>query len=260
MKKLNRRGYITVEVLLASVIAAAIAIFLIDITVRLVGDTDDAYADTIFTSDKAIIVSRIRNAIKSDIKEYGYIKGISCTENNCSITFSDATSTRKDIKIDDTGIYYDDELIFTIDDRFVSNLKFSTSNSSYGDRDYIIFKIQGENIFAEDKNYDLNIITYNCQDVNLTRKVTFYKNEETDDNLICSSDTEVNGKYSCSTSLGFTALNCNSSCRGLPGIPTVSCGSITGTITSNFARYTFSVDSENVNGELNCIYKCSSLQ
>ena len=45
--KLNRKGYLTVEIILASTIAFAIAFFLIEITVKLVSKTDDIYRDTI---------------------------------------------------------------------------------------------------------------------------------------------------------------------------------------------------------------------
>ena len=41
MKKLNRRGYMTVEIIIASVIAFSIAFFLIEITMKLVDVTDN---------------------------------------------------------------------------------------------------------------------------------------------------------------------------------------------------------------------------
>ena len=44
MKKLNRRGYMTVEIIIASVIAFSIAFFLIEITMKLVDVTDNEYA------------------------------------------------------------------------------------------------------------------------------------------------------------------------------------------------------------------------
>ena len=49
--KLNRKGYLTVEIILASTLAFAIAFFLIEITVKLVSKTDDIYRDIIITND-----------------------------------------------------------------------------------------------------------------------------------------------------------------------------------------------------------------
>ena len=54
--KLNRKGYLTVEIILASTIAFAIAFFLIEITVKLVSKTDDVYHETVIAYDDAIII------------------------------------------------------------------------------------------------------------------------------------------------------------------------------------------------------------
>ena len=62
--KLNRKGYLTVEIILASTIAFAIAFFLIEITVKLVSKTDDIYRDTIITTDSSIVTRNIKKEIK----------------------------------------------------------------------------------------------------------------------------------------------------------------------------------------------------
>ena len=61
--KLNRKGYLTVEIILASTIAFAIAFFLIEITVKLVSKTDDVYHETVIAYDDAIIINNIINTI-----------------------------------------------------------------------------------------------------------------------------------------------------------------------------------------------------
>ena len=58
--KLNRKGYLTVEIILASTIAFAIAFFLIEITVKLVSKTDDVYHETVIAYDDAIIINNIK--------------------------------------------------------------------------------------------------------------------------------------------------------------------------------------------------------
>ena len=62
--KLNRKGYLTVEIILASTIAFAIAFFLIEITVKLVSKTDDVYHETVIAYDDAIIINNIKEKIK----------------------------------------------------------------------------------------------------------------------------------------------------------------------------------------------------
>ena len=51
--KLNRRGYLTVEIIIASAMAVTIAIFLMEITINLVNVSDDAYVSTELLTDKA---------------------------------------------------------------------------------------------------------------------------------------------------------------------------------------------------------------
>ena len=53
--KLNRKGYLTVEIILASAVAFAIAFFLMEITVKLVSKTDDVYHETVITYDLSLI-------------------------------------------------------------------------------------------------------------------------------------------------------------------------------------------------------------
>ena len=43
MVKLNKKGYLAVEVILASVVAVSIAVFLIDLTVKMVNKTRRSY-------------------------------------------------------------------------------------------------------------------------------------------------------------------------------------------------------------------------
>ena len=67
--KLNRKGYLTVEIILASTIAFAIAFFLIEITVKLVSKTDDVYHETVIAYDDAIIINNIKKIRGKLIKD-----------------------------------------------------------------------------------------------------------------------------------------------------------------------------------------------
>ncbi len=83
--KLNRKGYLTVEIILASTIAFAIAFFLIEITVKLVSKTDDVYLVSVIAYDDAIIINNIKEKIKDYIIETDGLALVECKNNECNI-------------------------------------------------------------------------------------------------------------------------------------------------------------------------------
>lgn len=80
--KLNRKGYLTVEIILASVITFIIAFFLIEITMKLVNKTNDAYMDTLLSTDKALITKNLMELIDAT-----KIYRIECSEKICVIEY-----------------------------------------------------------------------------------------------------------------------------------------------------------------------------
>ena len=60
MKKLNRRGYLTIEIVLAATLAFTIAFFLIDLTIKFANKTDDIQLDTLYITDNALIIENIK--------------------------------------------------------------------------------------------------------------------------------------------------------------------------------------------------------
>ena len=69
--KLDNKGYLIVEVIVATVLALVMAYFLIDITMEMKTKNDDAYNETIFLSDnKSIIVYLKDKDLYLDLEDY----------------------------------------------------------------------------------------------------------------------------------------------------------------------------------------------
>lgn len=163
MLKLNRKGYITIEVILSSVLAFAVAFFLIDITAKLVNKTDDAYLDTVLMTDKALIIKNIKECIENDIKANGRIEDFYLYEKELEIFFNDGGSSKLKIEVNDnkTNIIYEsrDNPLNKYEKELNSNLK--DLSIIYGKEDYYAYiTIKAINIFS-DKNNNINIPIYN---------------------------------------------------------------------------------------------------
>lgn len=155
MKKLNRKGYLTIEIILASVMTFVIAFFLIDLTMKLVDVTDNAYADTVLVTDKALIMKNIKEKLENDICSSGGITNVSCTNNVCNITMNDSKVITLSVNGNLVEYIGSESYSKKIDDS-LSSIMLNNSNSN----NYYNFKISGENIFI-DENYDMNIFVYN---------------------------------------------------------------------------------------------------
>lgn len=167
MKKLNRKGYLTVEIIIASVIAFAIAFFLMEITINLVDITDNEYVDTNFMTDKALIMKNIKKNVKEDINKYEKVNSITCTNNEmCEIIFirSGGPTEARRIIIDNQ----EKKVIYMENDDNGNIIYKKELDSNYGNMtitggiegNYVYFQIKGNNIFS-DEEYDINIIVYN---------------------------------------------------------------------------------------------------
>ena len=59
MKKINNKGYMLVEIVLASVIAFGIAYFIINMTIKLKNKNDDMFIESLVVTDKSIISNKL---------------------------------------------------------------------------------------------------------------------------------------------------------------------------------------------------------
>lgn len=168
MKKLNRRGYMTIEIIIASVIAFSIAFFLMEITIKLVDINDNEYISTNFMTDKALIMKNIKENIQNDIDEYEKVYKIECNNNICSIIFDRSggpTEARRliiDNQNDTIMIKYtensDNGKVLYLKELSSGLSNISLSGNIVGN--YVYFQIKGNNIFSNE-TYDINIVIYN---------------------------------------------------------------------------------------------------
>ena len=165
--KLNRKGYLTVEIILASTIeiilgatiAFAIAFFLMEITIKMVNVTEDNYKDIVVITDNALVISNIKELL--DNKK---ITNITCSSNICTITYDDIDNTTHTthLSIDNRSVIYKENTNYL----YVKELDKSLSNITLtstirGDitgenKNNIYFKITAQNIFI-DKDYSIII-------------------------------------------------------------------------------------------------------
>lgn len=157
--KLNRKGYLTIEIILGATIAFAIAFFLMEITIKMVNVTEDNYKDIVVITDNALVISNIKELL--DNKE---ITNITCSSNICTITYDDIDNTTHTthLGIDNRSVIYKESTNYL----YVKELDKSLSNITLtstirGDitgenKNNIYFKITAQNIFI-DKDYSIII-------------------------------------------------------------------------------------------------------
>lgn len=161
MKKLNRKGYMTVEIIIASVIAFSIAFFLMEITIKLVDISDNEYVNTNFMTDKALIMKNIKENINKYFEEVknneDSLMSFQCKDNRCDIESNDGLMIHLYIE--------DNKFIFKKEDSIIYSKELSSglSNISLSGNivgNYVYFQIKGDNIFSNEI-YDINIVVYN---------------------------------------------------------------------------------------------------
>lgn len=166
MRKLNRKGYLTVEVIISSAIAFVIAYFLIELTVQLTNKTDNTYNDTVMMVDKGLLEKNIKSILEKDITNYGGIVKIEAPgRNHFKIIFYDGTNkeieiSRKEGKL---YLYYGNEYSKKINDNLEYTLLVNGNESLQMDGisdGYLNFSLRAKSIYT-DKDYGFDISVYN---------------------------------------------------------------------------------------------------
>ena len=67
---LNKKGYMLVEIILASALAFGLAFFIIDLVIRLKNKNDDLLVETLITTDKTIITNKLMSYAEAETKNF----------------------------------------------------------------------------------------------------------------------------------------------------------------------------------------------
>lgn len=152
----------TVEIIIASVIAFSIAFFLMEITMKLVDVTDNEYADTNFMTDKALIMTNVKKYVKEYLDELksnnDSIMSFKCQQTSCDFESNAGSMIHLGIDNYNTLIFKKEEDILyskTLDNGIKVN---SLTGGNKGN--YIYFQIKCTNIFSNE-DYNINIVIYN---------------------------------------------------------------------------------------------------
>ena len=81
MRRLNNRGYLIVELILASVLAMTVAYFLLNLVVKMSSKNQDLYVETALLTDKAIMT----NLVMEDVNKYTLV-GVSDIDTDKGVT------------------------------------------------------------------------------------------------------------------------------------------------------------------------------
>lgn len=109
--KINNKGYLLVEIVIAAVIAFAIAYFLFDLTVNLGNKEEDYYINTLLETDKLIMTKDIMN----DISSYNLVSVTSDNNSYVDLLLKDANDANGVEVLKKLKVYKDsetDELIY----------------------------------------------------------------------------------------------------------------------------------------------------
>lgn len=181
MKRLNNKGYMLVEIIVASVIAFSVAYYLINLTYKFKDKNEDVYYSTVMLSDKVNITKNIMN----DLKKYN-INSVSQTTNDTTkvITFNVSISRNgseetvtKILSVEKSKVEYGK----FEDNNFVHDKSYYKKDISKGS------EITGVDVITEEEGYYFIVIKVS----------SLYTNDNEDIKLLINKHAKtLDGDYS----------------------------------------------------------------
>ena len=173
--KLNRKGYMLVEIIISFTLAMSIAYYLLNLTYKFKNMDEDIYMSTIFIKDKILITKNIMNdidrgTVSNIIRQDDYNLTFNLHLNNDSSESTDGVPRRisisKDRKTitygipDDDGWKQDDISYYTktIDDALIiKSISIKSDNSDNSQSNYFSIIIEISSLYNDDDNYDIKL-------------------------------------------------------------------------------------------------------
>ena len=160
MKKMNNKGYMIVEIIVASVLAMTIAYFLFDLVIKLKEKYDYVQTDTVLTADKTVITNEIlgdlyNKKIKEACVDSGAMKYIieeSIGEIPLKLSYD---SVNKIIKYEDVTDPNNPKVIYQ--KKLNNKLQLPDKATISCDNNIASFIVKAETLTSK-KNYNINII------------------------------------------------------------------------------------------------------
>lgn len=137
--RINRRGYMLVEIILATAIAFGIAYFMLNMTIKLKNKNDDLLVETLTATDQAIIANSIMNSLKGS---------------NCGTVANSLKVEGKKVSIDGKLIDVVNEYVTTVGP--VNCSKTDNSNEG-GNIEVIHINIPIEVKQVKDRNFNIKL-------------------------------------------------------------------------------------------------------
>ena len=141
-KKMNNKGYMLIEIILAFALAFGVMYFMMDMVINLKNKNDDLFVKTIIYSDQANVSNKIMEHLIEDTD--------GGTTNNFSCDF---------ISVDGQVVKYNDEVINIIDDYATVSYDSSTNCSIDELEGNINITIPVDVKQQSDENFDI-VIAY----------------------------------------------------------------------------------------------------
>ena len=154
---MNNKGYMIVEIIVASVLAMTIAYFLFDLVIKLKEKYDYVQTDTILTADKTVIT----NEILGDLYTRD-ITGVTCDKLNNKMTFKIKEGENESdftLSYNETNktIEYKKSTTDTYKKKFNNKLQLPDDATISCDNKIASFIIETSTLTSK-KNYNINII------------------------------------------------------------------------------------------------------
>jgi len=239
MKKLNNKGYMLVEIILAFALAFGLAYFILDLTIKLKNKNDDLLVETLVMTDQAIITNKLMEyAMNPNTGGENFSCDIK-KENN-AIVYTDSEGNKETIvhineytKVGeiscDTSVKGQIKILIPLDIKQISDKDFNVDiNYKYKISDTVApecsLKLESNKIVFENKKDNYEVTSYGLKKTTSANEEPIYNNI---DSLSIEAGTFTgyvkdiaNNPGTCSIKIEKTSAKCpsgysdsNSGCR-----------------------------------------------